>query len=565
MEATRPNRGHSLAYLLRTLWAFLSKEITGQKKNLVLAVVFTLLSIGVTLLAPYLLEIIIDEILPEKDTPLLFIYIGLLIAAYLIAFFLGSLQIRFAVRASENIFHALRNRLVTRILNKPTGFFSKFLSGDLLTRLANDLEFLSEFFYQYLFRSFSAGLFSTVIIIVLLVWNWKLGLVALATIPLFLLYISKTHRPIASRYKKTKENLSAQNDVLMDLLYGVKELKFFQQEERGFKRFDNSSRAYTDSMVRAITFTDGARSGIDFIGILVTLIPFIVGGLFITLGDPEITIGMLVAFFQLLTILTAQMLFVFMGATKLAQFFPGLQRLKEIIDFPEDRRIEAVHVQDTPDSTEIEFRDVSFAYPASKDVLRNFNLTVQPGEKLAIMGSSGSGKTTIANLLVRFLQPSQGVILFGGKDIREYSYPLYLSFFSYVSQDTHLFRQSVADNIAMGWYNVPQNRIEEAAAVVRMHDYISSLPRKYDTILGEEGVDLSGGQRQRLALARALIRDPEILILDEFTSVLDREVEQEILEDLLRIFRKQTIICITHSPTVAARFERVVRLSNQNV
>ncbi len=181
------------------------------------------------------------------------------------------------------------------------------------------------------------------------------------------------------------------------------------------------------------------------------------------------------------------------------------------------------------------------------------------------MGASGCGKTTIASLLLRFLRPTQGEIRFGGKNIQEYSYPMYLSFFSYVSQPTHLFGQSVADNIAMGWYHVPLDRIKEIASLVRMDDFIDGLPDAYGTVLGKNGVDFSGGQRQRLALARALIRDPEILVLDEFTSALDRDVEQEIIDDLLRVFANQTIICITHSPSVAGRFDRVVRLDVQPV
>lgn len=555
-------KDNSLISVINILLELISDGIRKQKKYLIMAAFLTIMSISITLLAPYILQKIIDEALPANNIKLLLIYSILLISAYSLGSVAWLLQIRLSVKACEYIFYDLRIKMVNRMLNKPVLFYNKFLSGDLLTRLANDLEFISEFFYQNLFRSVSYCLFSFVIITVLLLWNFKLGIVALLTIPVFVFYISKTHPAIVSRAKITKENLSDQNDVLLDLLQGIKELKFFKQESVGLRRFENSSKIYIDSMIRSVTFTDWMRVGIDFIGIMVGLIPFIAGGIFIALGDSSITVGILIAYFQLLTILTAQIQFVFGGATRLAQLSPGLLRIMEVIDFPEDKTAEVTDIYDTPDSTLIEFKNVCFSYPSGKKVLNNFNLSICPGEKTAIMGSSGSGKTTIVNLLTRFLAPTEGAILMGGRDIQEYHYSIYLSYFSYVSQDTHLFRQTVADNISMGWYNVPIDRIKKIASVVRMHDYIEGLPDGYDTLLGEKGVLLSGGQRQRLALARALIRDPEILILDEFTSALDRAVEQEILEDLFRIFNKQTIICITHSQFVASAFGKVITLKN---
>jgi len=563
MEYPAKEGEQSLSHLARDLWAILSDGIKEQKKRLALALVFTLLAISTTLAATYTLQHMIDNVLPRQDAMLLLTYAGLLVLAYLAGLLFWFVQIRFSVRASELIFYALRRKLVTRILNKPIVFYGRYLSGDLSTRLHNDLEFISEFFYQNLFRSLSFCLSSFVIIIVLLAWNWQLGLAALATIPVLLLYILKTHRPISARAGVTRAELTNQEYVLQDLLEGIKELRFFQQEKQGFNRFEAVTRTYTDTMIRSVGFSDRARVGIEFVGVLITLLPFVVGGLLISMGNPQVTIGVLVAYFQLLTILTGQVQFIFAGMTRLAQLLPGLQRLKEIIDYPEDQVIEARDLCDIPDSTAIQFKDVHFAYVTGRDVISGFNLTVSPGENVALMGSSGSGKTTIANLLVRFLRPTQGEILFGGRNIQEYSYPLYLSFFSYVSQQTHHFGQSVADNIAMGWYHVPLDRIKEVASLVRMHDFIEGLPDKYATVLGENGVNLSTGQRQRLALARALIRDPEVLVLDEFTSSLDQEVEQEILSDLFRLFDKQTIICITHSPSVAERFDRVVRLSSQ--
>jgi ATP-binding cassette subfamily B protein len=193
-------------------------------------------------------------------------------------------------------------------------------------------------------------------------------------------------------------------------------------------------------------------------------------------------------------------------------------------------------------------------------VLEGFSLRIEPGEKVAITGPSGAGKSTLVRLLLRFLLPSSGELLFGDRPVQDYDLGFYCTFFGYVSQSTHLFGLPIGENIAMGWYGVPEERIREVAGLVRLDPVIRRLPEGYDTVIGSGGTRLSGGQEQRLALARALVREPEVLVLDEFTSGLDREVEDAILDDLFRVFADQSILCITHSESVAARFDRVVRL-----
>ncbi|MBF0529709.1 MAG: ATP-binding cassette domain-containing protein, partial [Deltaproteobacteria bacterium] len=203
------------------------------------------------------------------------------------------------------------------------------------------------------------------------------------------------------------------------------------------------------------------------------------------------------------------------------------------------------------ETARIEFRDVCFSYDPAKPVLTDFSLIIDPGEKVALMGPSGTGKSTIIDLLIRQIKPDQGEILFDSRPIHEYLLPMYLLNFACVRQKPYIFKTSIRENIASGWYGAPLDVIIDIAKRVRLHETILSLPYGYDTVIGAHGLEMSGGQLQRLALARALVRDPAILLLDEFTSALDRGTEEEILNDLLQNFQKQTILCVTHSPAVA--------------
>ncbi len=536
-------------------------DIAGPEiRRLVTAALFICLSTFGSIAGPFLIKEIIDVALPARDVRLLGIYSVLLLLTNAVALVFWSIHSRFAIRSSERIFLKFREKLVSAVLRKRLDFFSRYGSGDILTRVNNDLDFISLFLHQTVLRCLAFSVFSIVLLAGLIIWNWRLGLTFLLTLPFLQFYAWKTYEPAAKHFRLSKEKLSSQSETLLDILAGVPELRFYQQGREAVRRFRRNAEAYTEQNIRTLMISDHFSNGLDFLGVLVRLLPFIVGGYLICLGSSDITIGMLVAYFVIFFRLALQIFAIFQGILASAQALPSLQRLKELLDFPEDTEPEEFGIDEVPDATDIEFNDVSFAYPNGHPVFTGLNLRVSQGEKVAIMGQSGSGKSTLAQLITRFLAPSSGHVLFGGKDVRSYPLAFYLSFFAYVRQEAHLFKVSFKDNIAMGWYGVPLDRIKEAASLVRMNDVIERLPMHYDTVYAEDGTNLSGGQKQRIALARALIRDPHILVLDEFTSGLDPQVEKEILDDMFALFEKQTIICITHKQSVADRFQRTITI-----
>ncbi|MDQ5988010.1 MAG: Toxin RTX-I translocation ATP-binding protein [Syntrophus sp. SKADARSKE-3] len=542
------------------LWELLEQPIRSQRWPLFVASIFIVISTFGSLAGPFLIMEMIDTALPRKDTALLLYLSAALILTFIISYLCWIAHVYFAIKASENIFQQFRQNLFERILYKERVFFEKFQSGDIVTRITGDLEAISTFFNQTVIRSIAVAMFAFLLVIGLMLWSWKLGLIFVLALPFLYAYTRWNYRTIAEKFRISREKLTVQNDLIVDAIAGIREIRFFQQTAAMARRFFDVSHDYTQANIKNVTVSNMTAQGLDLLGLIVRVLPFIIGGYIICRGSSDITTGMLIAYYAIFVRLSVQVCMVFQSMVASAQVLPSINRIEEMLEFPEISSEVEMGLEDVPPVSGIEFKHVSFAYTPARNVLSNFDLAIAPGEKVAIMGPSGSGKSTIVQLLLRFLKPTHGSIFFGAKDISSYPLAFYLSYFAYVRQETHLFRQTIRENISMGWYGVPLEDIRRVAALVRMDEVIEKLPQGYDTVFGQDGLNLSGGQKQRLALARALVRDPAILVLDEFTAGLDRQVEEEILEDLFRIFQHQTIICITHSNTVAERFDSIIHL-----
>lgn len=548
--------------MLRGVFRLLAEGLRDQKGRLLVSSLCRLLA-AVSLLGPWFIQRIIDEALPQRNLTLFWHFAVGLLAVHLLSYAFWAVQVYTSYAASETIFLNLRLRLVAAIMGKPRRFFCEYPPGDLLTRLVGDTDRAAQFFYDTVLRSAAYLTFVLATAVFMLVWNWRLALIALAALPVSYFYCSRISAPLGRRVTAARQQQSQQNEVLLDLLQGHGEIRFFQRQKSVLARFRDAATAYTGASLRANTCGEWMWGGVDALGLSMVLLPFLAGGFLICRGESAISVGMLVAYYSYLANLAGKAQFLFGGLAQFAQAAPSFQRLQEVIDAHNEPEPVRVTLDEAPDDVTLTFQGVSFQYPSGPLLLRGLDLVVRPGDKLAVMGASGSGKSTLAGLLLRLQSPTNGRILLGGKPVEDYSLAFYYSFFGYVCQRVNLFGLSIRDNIAVGWPHVPFDRIQEAAHQVRLHEVVEALPQGYDTVLGRAGLTLSGGQLQRLALARALVRDPEILVLDEFTSALDRTMERDILDDLLTRFERQTVICITHSPTVAARFPRVLNLPQE--
>lgn len=557
-----PNNSQSVSSsgLIRLLLSVLGPDLKAERKamlaSLFLALFGTLLGLG----APYFIHHIIDNATGSAN-PEVFARNLLYMAISLVLFFIfWGIQIYVTVGASQRMFLSLKNRLMATILRKPIDFFRQFNEGELMTRMANDLDFLSNFFHENVVMMLVNLMLALVISVFLLSWHPILGVLSLLGIPIYFVAIALILNPVDRRAALARAALTVQNRRILDILRGVREILFFQQDRQARQLFGRAASDYATASRRSVFVRDWSMNLIEGLGVLVCFSPVIVGAWMMSGEGSAITAGVLIAYYTYLMLLTDTLMKAAQSMTRLAEVGPVLARVAQILEAPERSEVPMTSVLDVPDRLSLEFREVGFYFQPDRPILQDFNLHIAEGEKVAIMGGSGSGKSTLLDLILRFKRPSSGAIYLGDQDIAGIPLSNYLSVFSLVGQSSHFMAMSVADNIRFGWYHVPLDRAIEAAKLVQLHDVIMQLPDGYDTILDGDDINLSGGQRQRLALARAVIRDPGILILDEFTSALDAPTEKAILADLLSVFSRQTIICVTHSRYVASQFERTVWL-----
>lgn len=554
------NEAKHILSVCSALWRLLRPSARGRGKAFLIAFLMSLGGIGAAFCGPYFLAVLLDEALPARDLDLFRLYAAAVVFSLLAFFVFSCVKTRFLGTLTEEVFLSLRTRIVGTLLRKPMNFFLDHTAGDMITRVSNDSEHLSLLIFDYAYAGVNGLITILFFTSVMIAWEWRLGIYTALTLPCYVLILSCFQKPLTRAAKAARAKLSEQNETMLDVLSGNKEIRIYQQYAEAARRYGDAASHFTRANIRSVLIGEWAYNTMETFARGITVLPFLLGGYWICRGESSISTGVLIAYNLYLTYIAFGLEVINVGMSKLAQASPLVQRIRELLDSPEEEIESGASSREWISSTCIEYRDVWYGFGPDKPLHRGFSLTVEPGEKLALMGPSGAGKSTLIELLTRQRVPDGGDILLGGLPIREFSLPRYLLYFAYVSQNPYIFSTSVRENISMGWYHVPMDIIVDTARRVRIHDDIMRLPQGYDSVIGRGGVELSGGQKQRLALARALVRDPEILLLDEFTSALDSAAEAAILDDLFLHFRKQTVICVTHSIAVARRFDRVVTL-----
>jgi ATP-binding cassette subfamily B protein len=535
--------------LLGYIRPYLHYSIAG----LFLAMVLT----AVGLAPPYLTKILIDDAIGTGNYELLTFLAIALAGVYLSTTIFGAARSYILQKLGQKIMLNIRKELYEHLQVLSLSFYDRMMTGGIMSRVVSDTERVQEF-VTFGFQRLLIDVLNLIFIgAILFTMNWELAVIVLVPTPVLVVGTLFFSRKIHGVYHKAWRRWASLNTILADKVPGVIVVKAFAQEFREKIRFNRVVENYYDSYIRIIKLGQ-IFPAMGFIVTLGSTLLWWFGGQQILGGT--LTLGVLIAFItytgqfyqpvQNLSMLSRTFL---RASTSAERIFEVLDTSPEISD-----RQNALILSEIAGC--VKFENVSFAYKSGETVLRNINFEIQPGETVGLVGPSGAGKTTLAKLLLRFYDPTQGRITVDGNDLRDVKKKSLREQVGIVLQDPFLFSGSIAQNILYGNPEASQKEIIEAAKAANIHDFILSLPEGYDTEVGERGHRLSGGEKQRVSIARALLKNPKILILDEATSSVDTETESKIQQALSRLMENRTSIVIAHRLSTVKNSDLIVVL-----
>ncbi len=503
-------------------------------------------------------KVIIDEVLLQGNYDQLVFYLLLIIGMFTM-----SSIISFAIRyihsyTSQKVVFDIRNELFTSLQGKSFSFYDRTKTGQLVARVTSDIRQMTRFYSFWM-----SSLFGSVIQIILICYylagiEIRLTLLSLVTIP-FVFIINyvfmKTIEPINSRIR---HEYGVLNTILQQNIVGMSVIRIFINEHLELNKFTETNKSFFDSNVEEIKRRAIFRPFITFLlGLGTTAVYWFGGGEVIR---NTISLGSLLLCIQYLGILTSPVRDLGWLITMYSQALAGAKRAFEIIDAKPEVEDNLNAIELPPIKGEVRFNDVTFEYLKGRPVLEKIDLLVKPGETIAILGATGSGKSSLIYLIPRFYDVVSGKITIDGYDVRDVTLKSLRSNVGIVLQDIYLFSTTIKENIAFGKLNTPMDKIVEVAKLAKAHDFIMSFPEGYNTIVGERGQTLSGGQKQRIAIARTLLMDPKILILDDSTSFVDTKTEQEIQKALVTLLKDRTTFVITQRLSTIKNADKIIVL-----
>jgi subfamily B ATP-binding cassette protein MsbA len=565
-------------------------------KPLILANIFTLLVVVFSLLSVLMLVPFVDLLFKEKPaevttqnitsifdikdiivykfSTLLTQYNKLDILLYLciaivVTFVLKNvfsfMQTYFMTIVEQGVLKDLRSDLYKQYLRLPLGFFTEERKGNLISRIINDVQIMRDSSIAVINSTFRDPPMLILFAITLFLINWKLTLIIFLLAPVTALVLSKVGDSLKRSSQRSQEKISNITSILDESIGAIRIVKAFNMEKYEQERFDSENAKYRYDLTRLERKKALASPISESIGVItISIILYIVGYQLIS-GTSSMTPGTFIVYLGIFFQMMPSLKLIGQVSNSIKEGSAASQRVFGLIDIEPD-------IQDLPDAKpltdfkeSIEFRNVNFKYEKSEEILKNVNLKINKGEIVALVGPSGAGKSTLVDLIPRFYDVQSGEITIDGTNIKNVKAGDLRKLMGIVTQETLLFNDTIRNNIAYGESEIPLERIIEAAKAANAHNFISKIEGGYDTVIGDRGVKLSGGERQRLSIARAILKNPPILILDEATSSLDTESEILVQQAIERLMEGRTSVVIAHRLSTIKNADKIVVIAKGEI
>ena len=515
------------------------------------------------LLFPYIVRQMLNVQIPQKNIDELLYWAGILLALYVVNFGLLFSINYYGHVMSSGIENDMRRDLFGHMEKMSFRFFDNARTGQLLSRITSDIVEISELTFKGPNDLLVCTISMLGTIFMMLYLNPYLGSIIGAMLIIKAVHSVFVNRKMKRAFRRSREKSGEVSAQAEEALSGIRLVKAFANEQLELERFMRKSNELLRVRTESFAILSYFSGTITFFTNATNLVVLVCGGMMV--ANNQLALSDFVAFFLYVNIFMKPVFRLLMFTEMYQRGMAGYHRFNEMMQHK-------VEIDDVPDAIatgeikgRITFENVTFGYLQDKPVLKHFDLDIAPGEKVAFVGATGAGKTTLASLLLRFYEPTQGRVLLDGVDIRKYKQSYLRNHVGLVQQDVFLFSDSVNFNIAYGKIKASEQEIKQAAKLAAADDFISALPEGYETKVGERGVKLSGGQKQRIAIARAFLKNPPVMVFDEATSALDTKTEKQIQKSLDKLAESRTTLIIAHRLSTIINADRIVVLHNGEI
>lgn len=535
----------------------LAQYVLPYKSKLFFCIILSLVTTGMSLIPPYMTKTLVDDVLPSGNkSGLLFCVLGLLLT-YLIQYSVGAVRSYHLKITGDRIVADLRNDVYEKAQHLPMRFYDRTSTGSVINRISGDSSTLQAFMLRVTQEVIVQFFLLIGIIVIMFTMNWQLTLLSLIPVPFVVMGSRTFGKKIRPFYRRIWRRWSAVSSILTDTIPGIRVIKAFANEHRSVKTFETYNGEWLKTDIKASRITTLFPNIVGFVVTCGSLLIWSVGGNLVIENPAFVSAGLLVSFISYTSMFYGPVNFFANFNDSYQNALNAAERILDIIDAePEADFAKGQH----PDKLKgrIEFKNVNFSFDRSKKTLSNVSLVIEPGDIVGIVGTTGAGKSTLINLLMRYYDHYDGEILVDGINIRDIDMEFYRNEIGYVQQEPMMFHESIYRNIAYGSENVQVEEVIHAAEVANAHEFIARLPDGYDTVLGERGTGLSGGERQRLSIARAVLKNPSILFFDEATASVDSETEALIQDAIENLIHGRTTLMIAHRLSTLRKANKII-------